>query len=131
MSTRTYAPAIRYYGVGIYMYQGSARAWDSAGAIGVISHPVAVAPPFAVESVFMAAAGRPEVAWVALRSLPSSLTTWLNLPRFVRELTAVYAGEDELMTLRDLREALDAVVIVKLGHDSSPTATGVRVAKPS
>jgi hypothetical protein len=52
----------------------------------------------------------------------------LATPRYARELTAVYAGDEEMMTLRDVREAFDALVVVKQGHDSTPTPTGVRKA---
>jgi erythromycin esterase-like protein len=77
---------LRYYATGFFLYQGSARAWDPSANIGVIGHPIPVAPDYAVENVVMKAAGMPDVAWAPLRRLPPSLKRWLQVPRFVREL---------------------------------------------
>jgi erythromycin esterase-like protein len=121
--------ALRYYAIGFYMLQGSTRAVDAAGKIGVISFPIPRAPSYAIESAMAEAAGVPEIAWLPLRGLPTSLARWLEIPRFSRELGAVYTGVDEMMTLRSIPAAFDAIVIVKMGHDSSPTPTGVRIFK--
>jgi hypothetical protein len=51
---------------------------------------------------------------------------WLELPRFVRELGAAYTSGEDMLTMRNIRTAFDAIVIIRKGHDSSPTATGVR-----
>jgi erythromycin esterase len=119
---------LRYYAVGFYLHQGTARAWDPAGKVGVISHPIPAAPDYTVESAVMRAAGLPEIAWLALRGASSSLAQWLATPRFVRELGAVYRTAEDMMVLHDIKTAFDAVVVVRTGHDSSPTATGVRTA---
>jgi erythromycin esterase len=119
----------RYYAVGFYLYQGSTRAVDTAGKIGVISYPVPVAPKYTVENVVLEGTGRPEIAWLPLRTLPPAWKKWLETPRLSRELGAVYTSEDDMMMLRDIRAAFDAVVVIRTGHDSSPTPTGVRVFK--
>lgn len=115
----------RYYSVGFYLHQGSARAWDPEAAIGVISHPIPEAPPYTVEDVIMRAARMPDIAWIPLRR-HAALQDWLRTPRFVRELGAVYTNLEDMMTLRQVSQAFDAVVVLKTGHDSSPTPTGVR-----
>lgn len=122
------APAHRYYPVGLYIYEGTVRAWDAAGAVGVTSHPIPRAAQFMVEAVVMAATGEPEIAWVPLRDVPSSLREWLETPRYVREVGAVYIDEDDLLSLRSVPAEFDALVVIKSGHDSSPTPTGVRKA---
>jgi len=116
----------RYYAVGFYLYQGSARAWDAPAEIGVISHPIPPAAPFTVEAAVMAATGAPEVAWISVKRLATALGSWLDTPRFVREIGALYAGEQDSMGVRHIPTAFDALVVIKTGHDSSPTPTGVR-----
>lgn len=118
----------RYYAIGFYLQQGSARAWDAAGAIGVISHPIPTAPAYTVEGAVMAAAGEPAVAWLAFDRAPAPLRAWLARPRFVRELGSAYVDEATTMKLRNMRTAFDGVAVIKTGHDSSPTPTGVRTA---
>jgi erythromycin esterase len=120
--------SFRFYGVGFYVYEGSVRAWDAAVRIGVISHRIPAAPAYTIEGAIMRATGMPHVAWVALRSLPASFQNWIRLPRFVREIGAGFSDIENSMTLRRIGEAFDAVVVVKNGHDSSPTPTGTRKA---
>jgi erythromycin esterase len=120
--------ANRYYPIGFYIYQGTVRAWDAAGAVGVISHPIPQAPDFSVEGVVMAATRSPEVAWLPVKALPTALRTWFKLPRYVREVGAVYGGEADMLTLRAAGTAFDGLVIIKTAHDSTPTPTGVRKA---
>jgi erythromycin esterase len=120
-------PALSYYGVGFYLYEGSARAWDAFAKIGVIPHPISAAAPYMVEGAVMRATGMPAVAWLPLAKLPRVLGDWLDTPRLVREVGAVYI-DDQVPTLRRIREAFDAIVVVRTGHDSTPTATGVRTA---
>jgi erythromycin esterase len=119
-------PALRYYGVGFYIYEGSARAWDADSKIGVIPHEFPRAPDYTLEGSLMRATGMPEIAWTPIRHLPPEWLKWLQIPRFVRELGAVYLDTEDTMTLRNLPEAFDAVVVIKRGHDSSPTPTGIR-----
>jgi len=123
------ASAVRYYSIGFYLYQGSTRAVDTAGEIGVISYPIPVAPKYTLEGVVMDEARMSEIAWLPLRNLPPRLRKWFETPRFSRELGAVYMSEDDMMTLHDNSAAFDAVVVIQTGHDSSPTPTGVRVFK--
>jgi erythromycin esterase len=119
---------LRYYAIGFYLYEGSTRAWDGAQKIGVISHPISRAPVYAVEGAVMRMTGMPDVAWLPLRGLPKPFQTWLDRPRFVREVGAQYVDADEAMVLRYVRRAFDALVVIKNGHDSSPTPTGIRTA---
>jgi erythromycin esterase len=120
-------PALSYYSIGFYLYEGSARAWDASAKIGVIPHPISAAAPYMVEGAVMRATGMPAVAWLPLAKLPRVLGDWLDTPRLVREVGAVYI-DDQVPTLRRIREAFDAIVVVRTGHDSTPTATGVRTA---
>jgi erythromycin esterase len=115
-----------YYPIGFFLFEGSSRAWDSAGKIGVISHSVPPAPPFSIEGALMSAAGSPGVAWLPLRRLPAPLRAWLAIPRFAREMGAVYNGEERTMLLLEPSVAFDALVVIKTVHDSSPTPTGIR-----
>ena len=120
---------LHYYAIGFYIYRGSARAWDLATKIGVISHQIPIAPDYTVEHVIMNAHEMPEIAWVSLRRIPAWLTKWLDTPRYVRELGAIYQGDDAMMVLRDMRAAFDGIAVIQIGHDSSPTPTGIRTAK--
>lgn len=74
----------------------------------------------------MRATGLPDIAWLPLRTLPATFRGWLATPRFVREVGAAYVDPEATMMLRPMREAFDAVVVIKTGHDSTPTPTGVR-----
>jgi hypothetical protein len=76
----------------------------------------------------MTAAGFPDVAWLPFSQLPSNLIAWLGVPRFAREMGAVYFGEARASILLDARVAFDALVVVKRVHASSPTPTGARQA---
>lgn len=120
--------ALRYYSVGFYLYEGSARAWDAVAKIGVIPHPISAAAPYMVEGAVMRATGMPAVAWLPLAKLPPGLNAWLETPRLVREVGAAYI-DDQALTLRRIRDAFDAIVVIRTGHDSTPTPTGVRTAK--
>jgi erythromycin esterase len=115
-----------YYAVGFYLYEGSARAWDHESKIGVIPHPIPIAPSYTVEAAIMSAAAMPETAWMPLRPLPPALASWLATPRYVREIYATFDGDDAALTLRDVPAAFDALVVLHTGHDSTPTPTGVR-----
>jgi erythromycin esterase len=116
----------RYYPIGFYLFEGSVRAWDAAGAIGVISHPIPRAPDYTVEATVMAATGAPDIAWLPVRSFSASLRNWTDMPRYLREVGAVFYGEDDMLTLRNVRRAFDALVVIKSGNDSTPTPTGER-----
>jgi erythromycin esterase-like protein len=120
------ALANSYYAVAFFAYQGSSRAWDPAGKIGVLSYPIAAAPSFTIEGAMMTATSHPAVAWLPLRRLPQPLRAWLAVPRFARELGAVYMGEARSMILMNASLAFDALVVIKSVHDSSPTPTGLR-----
>lgn len=116
----------RYYPIGFYVFEGSVRAWDAAKEVGVISHHIARAPDYTVEGAVMAATQFPDVAWLPLRAMPEALKTWFAVPRYVREVGATYVGEPDSMTLRAVSTEFDAFVVVKSGHDSTPTPTGER-----
>lgn len=118
--------ANRYYPVGFYVYEGSVRAWDLAGAIGVTSHPIPRAPDYTIEGAVMAAARSPNIAWLPISGFSPALRTWMTLPRFVREVGSAYRDEATMMTLRNIPAAFEALVVIKIGRDSSPTPTGVR-----
>lgn len=124
------ARAMSYYAIGFYIFQGSTRAWDSAGKIGVIPHAIPVAPPYTVEGAILRAAGMPTTAWFALGRAPAALTQWFATPRYVREMGHTYRGEAEMLGIRDVRAGFDAIAVVRVGHDSTPAPTGVRTAQP-
>jgi len=116
-----------YYAIAFLSYDGAARAWDAAGEIGVIPHQLGPAPPFNVESVILAAAGSPDIAWVRLDTVSESLKAWLRTPRFVRELGSAVPRSTQI--LRPFPQAFDAVVVIKRASASTPTPTGERRAK--
>jgi len=116
------------YAIAFLSYDGAARAWDAAGEIGVIPHQLGPAPPFNVESVLLAAAGSPDIAWVRLDTVSEPLKAWLRAPRFVRELGSVVPRSTQI--LRPFPQAFDAVVVIKRASASTPTPTGERRAKP-
>lgn len=119
-------PANRYYPIGFYIYEGSVRAWDAAGEIGVISHPISKATDYSVEGAVMAATKSPDVAWLPMTGLPEALRTWFATPRYVREVGASFVDEADSLTLRAASSEFDALVVIKSGHDSTPTPTGER-----
>ena len=121
--------SLRYYGIGFYLYEGTTRAWDGGQRIGVISHPLPAAPPYALEGAVMRVTGMPAVAWLPLRGLPEPFQAWLETPRLVREVGGQYLGIEEVTILRRVRRSFDALVVIKHGHDSTPTPTGIRKAK--
>jgi erythromycin esterase len=123
------ASSNHYYAIGFYLYQGETRAVDAAAKIGVIPFPIPRAPAYTIEAAVMEATGRPDVAWLPLRRLPTGLATWFDLPRYAREVGGTYRGEDEMARLRSARVAYDALVVIQNGHASSPTPTGVRTFK--
>ncbi|MEO6776131.1 MAG: erythromycin esterase family protein [Kofleriaceae bacterium] len=118
--------ANRYYPVGFYVFEGSVRAWDAAGEVGVIPHPLPRAPAYSVEGAVMAVTKGPDVAWLPMHGLPDTLTAWFASPRYVREVGASYVSETDSLTLRAVSTEFDALVVIKSGHDSTPTPTGER-----
>jgi hypothetical protein len=74
----------------------------------------------------MAATGAPDIAWVTTEQLASTLGSWLDTPRYVREMGHTYLGEAESLTLRRIRTEFDAIAVIKSVRDSSPTPTGIR-----
>lgn len=119
--------ANRYYPIGFYVYEGSVRAWDAAGEIGVIEHPMPRATDDTLEGAVMAATGTPDIAWLPVSGFPAPLRTWAEVPRYVREVGSG-VSENGMTTLRSIPTAFDAVVVIKTGHGSSPTPTGIRKA---
>ncbi|HWU87051.1 MAG TPA: erythromycin esterase family protein, partial [Kofleriaceae bacterium] len=117
-----------YYAIAFLSYDGEARAWDAAGEIGVIPHKLGSAPPYNVESVILAAAGSPDIAWVRLDTVSESVKAWLRAPRFVRELGSAVPRSTQ--ALRPFPQAFDAVVVIKHASASTPTPTGERRIKP-
>lgn len=119
-----------YYSIGFFSYEGTARAWDPPGEIGVIPHTLAGTPPYNVESVIMTATGFPEVAWVPMDVMPAPLKQWFELPRFGREFGSTYPGQEEAQKLRRFSKAFDAVVVLRRASASTPTPTGERRVTP-
>jgi erythromycin esterase-like protein len=117
-----------YYPIAFLAYAGAARAWDPAQEIGVIPQSLGPTPAFNLESVILHTLSYPEVAWVRLDTLPSSLQRWMQIPRYTREFGAVYTPDDTQI-LRKFPQAFEAVVIVKTSLASTPTATGERRAE--
>jgi erythromycin esterase-like protein len=122
-------PSARYYAIGFYVYEGSVRAWDASGKIGVISHPLPAGPPYTLEGAIMHATGMPNIAWVPFRNLPAAFSSWMKLPRYVREIGAGFDGIENAMALHYIGQSFDAMVVIKTGHDSTPTPTGIRKAE--
>jgi erythromycin esterase len=118
-----------YFPIAFLSYEGSARAWDEAGEIGVIPRDFGPAPPYTVEAALLrAAAGSPDVAWISYDRLSAELQRWLGTPRYVREFGSVFRPRP--LTLRDIPTAFSAIVVLRHSSASTPTATGVRKATP-
>lgn len=117
-----------YFPIAFLSYEGSARAWDEAGQVGVIARDFGPVPPYTVEAAFLRAAGMPEVAWVVHDRLPAELQRWLTTPRYVREFGSVFRERPQ--TLRRFPTAFSAAVVLRRSTASTPTATGVRKATP-
>lgn len=118
----------KYYAVGFYVQAGTARAWDIETKIGVVSQPIPPLREYHVEQALTGGVALKATAWISMRQLPPALARWFDLPRYVRELYAIYEGPEGAEILRDVREGFDAIVIIPTGHDSTPTPTGIRTA---
>ena len=118
--------ANRYYPVGFYVFEGSVRAWDAAGEVGVISHSIPRARDYNAEGAVMAMTNAPDVAWLPMHKLPEKLQSWFATPRYVREVGAGFVSEKDSLTLRAMSSEFDALVVIKQGHDTTPTPTGER-----
>jgi erythromycin esterase len=118
--------AADYYPLGLFTYEGSARAWDGPGKIGVIPYKLSPTPPYYIEAAIMEATRHPDIAWVDMKIIPTDLQNWLDKPRFSREFGNTWYGEESARTLRHFRSAFDALVVLKRGSSSTPTPTGER-----
>lgn len=118
-----------YAAIAFLSLAGDARAWDAAGAVGVVSHPLPAPPDFNIESVLMRAAHQPEVGWFRFDLQPPALKDWLQRPRYVREFGASYAPAQS-QVLRRFASAFAGVVVARHASATVPTATGVRRASP-
>ncbi|HEY5944068.1 MAG TPA: erythromycin esterase family protein [Kofleriaceae bacterium] len=118
-----------YYPIAFFSYEGSARAWDDKGTVGVISHALRPTEGSNLESVIMRATGFPDVAWVDLDTTNPALKSWLALPRYVREFGSAYTP-GHTQTLRKFPQSFRAVVVIKHASSSTATPTGERHAKP-
>jgi erythromycin esterase-like protein len=114
----------RYFPVALLAGNGEARAWDARGEIGVIPHQLPRLPAHYVEGALEAKAGDQPV--FVLFDDSAAFTTWLAVPRYVREFGA--AIEDQ-PRLRDMLTAFRAVAFVPHVRETKPTATGVRKAE--
>lgn len=116
-----------YYAVGFYVVEGSYRAWDTQGKIGVISHRLPPPRGATVEKVLSTLARSPDIAWVALHHVPTTTAAWLRQPHYVQEAGHTAVANTE--RLRIIADSFDAFVSIRVGHDSTPTATGTRTAQ--
>lgn len=116
-----------YYAIGFYVVDGTFRAWDIEGKGGVISHTLPASRPATVERAINDLAGSPDIAWLPLRAASPHLAAWLGEPHYVRENGAVL--ETGIEKLRVIADTFDAVVAIRVGHDTTPTATGSRRSK--
>jgi erythromycin esterase len=114
-----------YYPVAFLSYQGTARAWDGGGKIGVIPHDLAPALPYNLESAVMRATSFVDVAWVNLDAVNVAFKQWLSIPRYVREFGAAYHPK-HTQILRAFPAAFSAIVVIQHASGSTPTPTGVR-----
>jgi hypothetical protein len=102
------------------------RRQDAPGKIGVIPHKLAPTPPYYIESAIIEATRHPDIAWVAIETMPSGVRSWLDRPRFSREFGSAYPGEEDARKLRPFPTAFDALIVLKHGSASTPTPTGER-----
>lgn len=118
-----------YYPIAFLSYQGTARAWDYAGKIGVVVHTLAPPPSFNVESVLNQQLAQLDIAYVSFENLAGPVARWLELPRYVRQFGAVYSPYDTQM-LRSFPSDFAAVALLRIAHASSSTPSGERRAAP-
>ena len=115
-----------YYAVGSYAYQGEARAWDPDEKIGVVPHRFGPAADTDLEGAITRATNARDVAWLPLHSAPAPLRQWLTVPRWTNSFGQAFL---DIRELRDIVTSFDALIIVHTSHPTTPTPTGVRVAK--
>jgi erythromycin esterase len=112
-----------YYAVGFFQHAGTTRAWLPDGsAVGTNDLPAA--PEYAVDAVLAAAIRGTDTRYVPLATAPAWLRTWLELPRYTREVAS--AMPPSVLMLRDLPTAFDALALVPTGRATIPTPTGIR-----
>ena len=83
----------------------------------------------AFESVLVRAAGSSSNVYVRLTDLPRELRDWLSVSRRAREFGAVFLDEDGWRYYLML-EAFDAAIVLRSVEPTTPTQTGVEMAKP-
>ena len=81
-----------------------------------------------LEGAVMTAAGMPEAVWLPWTLAPKEFRDWIQKPRYVREVGAIYSGAERTINLHSLQTEFDGVVVIKTGRVSTPTPTGHRKA---
>ncbi len=120
----------RYCVVGVFAGSGSTRAWDADAAEGVLPRKLLPALPGTIEGAIAQGAGDARAVYVRVKDLPKVVRDWLAIPRRVRDFGAVYPGPARALRYCALLEGFDAVVVLRDVEPTTPTATGVRMAKP-
>lgn len=120
----------RYCVIGVFAGSGSTRAWDAEAAEGVLPRMLLSSPPGTFEHAIAQGAGEARAVYVLLKDLPKVLRDWLAIPRRVRDFGAVYPGAARAHRYHALLEGFDAAVVLRDVEPTTPTATGVRMAKP-
>ena len=120
----------RYCVIGIFVGSGSTRAWDADAAEGVLPRTLLPSPPGTFEYAIAQGAGDARAVYVRLQDLPKAVRDWLVIPRRVRDFGPVYPGPAGALRYYPILEGFDAAVVLRDVEPTTPTATGVRMAKP-
>lgn len=120
--------ADEYLAIGYYSMEGDARAWDTAGEIGVVPQNLKSPPRHSVESV-IGNASTDDIVYVDLSSAPEPLVDWLRLPRYTRTFGSRYPGHDAAWVLTPVLSSFDIISLSRRSTSSTPTETGIRRAE--
>lgn len=110
-------------------YSGSVRAWDTKTKIGVIPHDIPPAPADSVEATLFEARGGSSVTYWEFARAKGDAAQWLRGVHRLTEFGAVYPGDQNALSVWDLR-SIDGAVLFDHVTPTVPTPTGERVAAP-
>lgn len=103
-----------YFPVGLFSFTGEARAWNATGKLREANALSDVAA-YSVEDAILDQ-GSQDTAFIHMKRAPDTLSSWLNIPRFVREFGSQFTGSDRDLVLRDIPRAFDALAVIKTGN---------------
>jgi hypothetical protein len=103
---------------------GAARAWDVAGAVGVVPRDLPKPPPYSLEAMLGAHRIAPVTYFRFASATPPALT-WLAGLHPLRDFGAVHPTPEQEFHAFDLT-GFDGAILFDEVHPTEPTATGER-----